>query len=179
MRLKKWTVNIWHDLTSVFCSKSLHVKMVTLLCMPEARLPMLCANYSHTYNLCFACHAAGYNAWIHRFMHAVKSLCARHVSVYNPWGSIVCAEQSMDCLDPYFAHGTIHGLRAQSTDYCAICGSIDCAGQSIMSMDCPNPYFAHNIYRIVLNSGPGVYFLPEVLDPALIRDRRLIETGVK
>ena len=34
-------------------------------------------------------------------------------------------------------------------------------------------------YRIVLNSGPGVYFLPEVLDPALIRDRRLIETGVK
>ena len=56
--------------------------------------------------------------------------------------SIVCAEQSMDCLHPYFAHGTIHGLRAQSTDYCAICGSIDCAGQS---MDCPNPYFAHNI----------------------------------
>ena len=35
------------------------------------------------------------------------------------------------------------------------------------------------VYRIVLNSGPGVYFLPEVLDPALIRDRRLIETGVK
>ena len=34
-------------------------------------------------------------------------------------------------------------------------------------------------YRIVLNSRPGVYFLPEVLDPALIRDRRLIETGVK
>ena len=26
---------------------------------------------------------------------------------------------------------------------------------------------------------PGVYFLPEVLDLALIRDRRLIETGVK
>ena len=38
----------------------------------------------------------------------------------------------------------------------------------------------HNhIYRIVLNSRPGVYSLPEVLDPALIRDRRLIETGVK
>ena len=35
------------------------------------------------------------------------------------------------------------------------------------------------VYRIVLNSRPGVYFLPEVLDPALIRDRRLIETGVK
>ena len=52
--------------------------------------------------------------------------------------------QSMDCLDPYFAHGTIHGLGAQSTDYCAICGSIDCAGQST---DCPNPYFAHNIVR--------------------------------
>ena len=33
-------------------------------------------------------------------------------------GSIVCAEKSMDCLDPCFAHGTIHGpgLRAQSTD---------------------------------------------------------------
>ena len=36
-----------------------------------------------------------------------------------------------------------------------------------------------NAYRIVLNSGPGVYFLPEVLDPVLIRDWRLIETGVK
>ena len=63
--------------------------------------------------------------------------------MYNPWGSIVCAEQSMDCLDPYFAHGAIHGLRAQSTDYCAICESIDCVGQYT---DCPNPYFAHNIY---------------------------------
>ena len=67
----------------------------------------------------------------------------RKARMYNPWGSIVCAEQSMDCLDPCFAHGTIHGLRAQSTDYCAICGYIDCAGQST---DCPNPYFAHNIY---------------------------------
>ena len=62
--------------------------------------------------------------------------------MYNPLGPIVCAEQSMDCLDPYFAHGTIHGLHAQSTDYCTICESIDCAGQST---DCPNPYFAHNI----------------------------------
>ena len=50
-------------------------------------------------------------------------------SMYNPWGSTFCAEQSMDCLDPYFAHGT---MRAQSTDYCAICGSIDCAGQSTL-----------------------------------------------
>ena len=66
--------------------------------------------------------------------------------MYNPWGSIVCAEQSMDCLNPYFAHGTIHGLRAQSTDYCAICESIDCAGQST---DCPNPYFAHNRYTLL------------------------------
>ena len=33
-------------------------------------------------------------------------------------------------------------------------------------------------YRIVLNSRPGVYFLPEVLDPALIRDWRLIEAGI-
>ena len=49
---------------------------------------------------------------------------------------------------PYFAHGTIHGLRAQSTDYCAICGSIDCAGQST---DCLNPYFAHNIYIVILH----------------------------
>ena len=45
--------------------------MVALLCMPEARLPM------HTI---YALPAAGYNAWIHRCMHAVKSiLCARHV----------------------------------------------------------------------------------------------------
>ena len=96
--------------------------------------------------LCLSCRR-GYNAaWIHRCMHAVKSiLCTRHVCTIHG-GSIVCAEQSMDCLDPYFAHGTIHGLRAQSTDYCAICGSIDCAGQST---DCPNPYFAHNIYIYV------------------------------
>ena len=73
--------------------------------------------------------------------------------MYNPWGSIVCAEQSMDCLDPYFAHGTIHGLRAQSTDYCAICGSIDCAGQS---MDCPNPYFAHNIIFTSVDAGASL-----------------------
>ena len=55
--------------------------------MPESRLTMLCANYSHDYAL----PVAGYNAWIHRSMHAVKSiLCARHVdSMYNPWGSIV------------------------------------------------------------------------------------------
>ena len=39
--------------------------------------------------------------------------------------------------------------------------------------------YMHTVYRIVLNSGPGVYFLPEVLDPALIRDRRLIKTDVK
>ena len=33
-------------------------------------------------------------------------------------------------------------------------------------------------YRIVLNRRLGVYFLPEVLEPVLIRDWRLIETGV-
>ena len=32
-----------------------------------------------------------------------------------------------------------------------------------------------HMYRIVLNSRLGVYFLPEVLDPALIRDRRFIQ----
>ena len=42
----------------------------------------------------------------------VHTLCKARM--YNPWGSIVCAEQSMDCLDPYFAHGTIHGLRARA-----------------------------------------------------------------
>ena len=31
----------------------------------------------------------------------------------------------------------------------------------------------HSIYHIVLNSRPGIYFLPEVLDPAWIRDRQL------
>ena len=76
---------------------------------------------------------------------------AQGTYMYNPWGSIVCAEQSMDCLNPYFAHGTIHGLRAKSTDYCAICGSIDCAGQST---DCPNPYFAHNIYTHFRRKSP-------------------------
>ena len=73
--------------------------MVTLLCMPEARLHAhaLCKLVIHTI---YALPAAGYNAWIHHCMHAVKSiLCARHVRMYNPWGSIVCREQSMDCLD--------------------------------------------------------------------------------
>ena len=34
--------------------------------------------------------------------------------------AILCEEQCMGCLDPCLhAHGTIHGLRVQSTDYCA------------------------------------------------------------
>ena len=37
----------------------------------------------------------------------VHTLCKARM--YNPWGSIVCAEQSMDCLDPYFAL-VWHGL---------------------------------------------------------------------
>ena len=105
---------------------------------------MLCANYSHTYDLCFACRRV---QCVDSPLYACSQVPLRKARMYNPWGSIVCAEQSMDCLDPYFAHGTIHGLRAQSTDYCAICGSIDCAGQST---DCPNPYFAHNIYILYI-----------------------------
>ena len=33
-------------------------------------------------------------------------------------------------------------------------------------------------YHIVSNNRPGVYFFREILGPALIREQRLIETGV-
>ena len=109
-----------------------------ILCMPEA----LCKLVIIIYN-----PAARYKAWIHRCVCMQSSpYFAQGMYVYNPWGSIVCAEQSMDCVNPCFAHGTIHGLHAQSTDYCTSCGSIDCAGQST---DCPDPYFAHNIHFII------------------------------
>ena len=55
---------------------------------------------------------------------------------------------------------------------------LHCVMHALCKVSLKSPTY-HTAYRIVLNSRPGVYFLPEVLDPALIRDRRLIETGVK
>ena len=84
--------------------------MVTLLCMPEARLPMLCANYRYIQSM--LCLPPG---TMHGFTVVCMQSSLRKARICNPWGSIVCPEQSMDCLDPCFAHDTIHGLRAQST----------------------------------------------------------------
>ena len=133
---------------------------------------MLCANYSHTYNLCFACHAARYNAWIHRFMHAVKSLCARHVCTIhgdpqfaqnNPW--IVSIHtlrtvQSMDCVrNPQIIAQFVDPLIAQD----------------IQPTDCPNPYFAHNIYtcNVIMPMHPMFYFPLSLLFVLCMNSRSL------
>ena len=80
--------------------------------MPEARLPMLCANYSHTYNLCFACHAAA---------GTMRGF------------TVVCMQSS-----PYFAQGTyvqsmgIHSLRRTLNPWIVSIHAL----RTVQSMDC-------------------------------------------
>ena len=99
--------------------------MVTLLsvCMPEA-CPCF-VQTSHTYNLCFGTKRGSTVVYACSQVHTLRK--ARMYKIHG---------DPMDCLNPYFAHSTIHGLRAQITDYCANYGSIDCAEQST---DCPDP----------------------------------------
>ena len=118
MRLKMWTVN---DLTSVFCSKSLHVRMVTLLCMPEACpcfvqtniQSMLClpSGTKRGSTVVYACSqvhtlrkARMYTIHgIHSLRRTIHGLCRSMLCArYNP----SCAGQSTDCPDPYFVHNT-------------------------------------------------------------------------
>ena len=91
---------------------------------------MLCAN---------ALPAAGYKAWIHCCACiAVQVHTLRKARRYVQSMGIHSLHRTIHgSVDPCFAHGTIHGLHAQSTDYCTNCGSIDCARQST---DCPDPY---------------------------------------
>ena len=81
---------------------------------------MLCAN---------ALPAAGYKAWVHR----CACIAVEVHTWYNPWGYIVCAEQSMDV--------SIHALRTVQ--------SMDCMRNPQIIVQIVDPYIVQDNLRIV------------------------------